>query len=171
MGQIVGFIRSEHVMDKKPNVIDVANYFLKIVDRESGSSMTHLKLQKLVYYAQAWHLVFTGGMTLFDERIEAWVHGPACPILYNEFRDYGFNNLPSPNKPLYKFSMEELETLDAVWECYGDYDAKFLEQLTHQELPWQEARKGYGPGEHCTNEISLKTMKNYYTKIQEDAQN
>lgn len=96
------------------------------------------------------------------------MHGPACPKLYNEFRGSGFNNLPEPSKPLYNFSSQELETLDAVWECYGDYDAKFLEQLTHQELPWQEARKGYAPGEHCTKEISLRTMQDFYTKIQQN---
>lgn len=153
----------------KPSVLDVANYFLKVVERDSGSSITHLKLQKLVYYAQAWHLVFTKGKPLFNDRIEAWVHGPACPRLYSKFREYGFNNIPSPKDPLYKFSPEELETLEAVWDCYGDYDAKFLEELTHQELPWREARKGLGPGQHCTNEISLATMKDFYTKLQENA--
>ncbi len=153
----------------KPSVKDVANYFLKIVDRDSGSCITHLKLQKLVYYAQAWHLVFTGGERLFDERIEAWVHGPASPSLYSQFRGCGYNNIPAPSESLYAFSPEELDTLDAVWDCYGDFDAKFLEQLTHQELPWQEARKGLAPGDHCTNEISLKTMQEFYTKLQENA--
>lgn len=153
-----------------PTVFDVANFFLKVVDRESGSSITHLKLQKLVFYAQAWHLVFTG-TPLFNSKFEAWVHGPVCPELYAKYRETGFENLPEPENRLYNFSPNEMETLDAVWECYGDYDGKYLEELTHQELPWQEARKGYAPGDHCTNEISLKTMKDYYTKIQENAGN
>lgn len=152
----------------KPTVFDVANYFLKIVDRESGSCITHLKLQKLIYYAQAWHLAFTDD-TLFDSRIEAWVHGPACPQLYNEYRGAGYDNLPAPEQPIFEFNQSELDTLEAVWECYGDYDGKFLEELTHQELPWQEARRGLAPGEHSTNEISLETMKTFYRHLQENA--
>lgn len=171
MGQLIRIERSENAMTKKPTVFDVANYFLKIVDRESGSSITHLKLQKLVYYAQAWHLVFTAGNPLFDSKIEAWVHGPASPQLYNEYKSYGFDSIPEQKVIIYNFTPEELDTLNAVWECYGDFDGKYLEELTHQELPWQEARRGYAPGEHCTKEISLNTMQEYYTKVQENAGN
>jgi uncharacterized phage-associated protein len=165
MGKVIMFKRGEQIM--KPTVLQVANYFLKMVDRESGSSITHLKLQKLVYYAQAWHLVFSGE-PLFNSKIEAWVHGPVCPELYNEFRGSGFDNLPAPEGKLYEFNQSESETLDAVWETYGSYDGKYLEDLTHQELPWTEARKGYRPGEHCTEEISLMTMREFYTKMQEE---
>jgi uncharacterized phage-associated protein len=171
MGNLISFKRGNDTMANKPSVLDVAKYFLKIVDREAGSSITHLKLQKLVYYAQAWHLVFTDGKTLFDDQIQAWVHGPASPRLFNEYRSYGFDNIPEPKDPLYNFSPQELETLNAVWECYGDYDGKFLEELAHQELPWKEARQGFAPGEHCTKEISLKTMQDYYTKLQQNAEN
>lgn len=167
MGKVVWIRKVDEAMKKPITVFDVANYFLHIVDREAGSSITHLKLQKLVYYAQAWHLVFTG-RPLFNERIEAWVHGPVCPDLYERFKGSGYSNLPAPEEPLYKFDQEETETLDAVWECYGDYDGKYLEDLTHQELPWNEARKGYAPGEHCTEEISLKTMREFYTKMQQE---
>ena len=148
-------------------VFDVANYFLKVVDRESGSSVTHLKLQKLVYYVQAWHLVFTGS-AMFKEKIEAWVHGPVCPQLYTKYSYAGSDSLPEPEEDIYLFTNEELETLNAVWECYGDFDGKYLEELTHQEKPWQEARNGYAPGMHCTNEISLTTMREFYTQLQQN---
>jgi uncharacterized phage-associated protein len=154
---------------KGTTVFDVANYFLKAVDRDSGGSITHLKLQKLVYYAQAWHLVFAE-KPMFKCRIEAWIHGPVCPELYSKYASKGYDNLPEPEEPLKKFLPKELETLEAVWDFYGDYDGKYLEKLTHQEKPWREARKGLSPGDHCTNEISLATMKEYYTERQENAE-
>lgn len=150
-------------------VFDVANYFLKAVDRDSGSSITHLKLQKLVYYAQAWHLVFAA-KPMFKARIEAWVHGPVCPELYTQFAGSGSDSLPEPDVLSKNFSSKELETLDAVWDFYGDYDGKYLERLTHQEKPWREARIGFAPGDHCTNEISLTTMRDYYTELQKNAE-
>lgn len=153
---------------KKTDVFDVADYFLKVVDRNAGGSITHLKLQKLVYYAQAWHLVFTD-RPLFPEKLLAWVHGPVCAELYEKYRDRGYQSLEEPAGELHAFSKEELETLESVWECYGDFDGKYLEELTHQELPWQEARKGYAPGEHCNNEISLTTMKEFYSSIYRNA--
>lgn len=149
---------------KATSVFDVANYFLKVVNRDAGGSITHLKLQKLVYYAQAWHLVFTG-KPLFPEKLLAWVHGPVCVELYNKYRDLGFQNLEEPAEKIHEFTEEEKETLDAVWECYGDFDGKYLEELSHQESPWQEARIGLAPGEHCNNEISLDLMKQFYTKL------
>jgi uncharacterized phage-associated protein len=165
MGEIIIFKRGDQIM--KPTVSEVANYFLKMVNRESGSSITHLKLQKLVYYAQAWHLVFAG-KPLFNSRIEAWIHGPVCPELYDKFRGSGYENLPAPEDKLYKFNQPEIETLESVWETYGDYDGKYLEDLTHQEEPWKEARGNRSPGEHCTKEISLKTMQEFYTKLQQE---
>lgn len=149
-------------------VFDVANYFLRVVDRESGGGITHLKLQKLVYYAQAWHLVFTG-QPLFDERIEAWVHGPVCPMLFNHYSTLGFQNIPEPAEPPAEFTTEQTETLEAVWQAYGNYDGKYLEELTHQEPPWREARKGLAPGVHCTDEISRDSMKAFYSTMQTNA--
>lgn len=119
-------------MEKNNKVFVVADYFLKMVDRDAGGSITHLKLQKLVYYAQAWHLVFTG-KPLFSNEIQAWVHGPVCPDLYKKYADYRYENLPEPNATP-ELSKDEMDTLEAVWECYGDYDGKYLEQLTHQEI-------------------------------------
>ena len=47
--------------------------------------MTTMKLQKLIYYSQAWSLVWDE-KPLFAERIEAWANGPVCPDLYNLHR-------------------------------------------------------------------------------------
>ncbi len=151
------------------SVLDIANFFLKSVDRESGGSITHLKLQKLIYYAQGWHLAFVGS-PMFKSKIEAWVHGPVCPELYTVYAGSGFINLEEPDWPLYPFSSEQTETLEAVWKAYGDYDGKYLEELTHQEDPWQEARRGIAPWEHCNNEITIDSMKKYFMGLLENGQ-
>lgn len=54
-------------------VFDVAEYIL-----EQHGEMTSMKLQKLVYYCQAWHLAWSDE-PLFRESIEAWANGPVVP--------------------------------------------------------------------------------------------
>ena len=61
---------------------DVANYFLSLCDEDAGDLISNLKLQKLVYYAQGFHLAISGE-PLFDEKIMAWEHGPVIPQLYH----------------------------------------------------------------------------------------
>lgn len=75
-------------MDKKPiTYMDVADFFLAFAN-ECGDFMSNLRLQKLVYYAQAWHLA-NYDTPLFEEDFEAWIHGPALPALYHHYEGYG----------------------------------------------------------------------------------
>jgi uncharacterized phage-associated protein len=109
---------------------------------------------------------------MFEEPFEAWVHGPVCPELWQEYKMCGYYQIPNPdNISVEMFTPEQIEVLDDVWDAYGQFDGKYLEELTHQEEPWQEARKGFSPGDHCTNKISLDTMKRYYTNIQRHGEN
>src|SRR5688572_18511108 len=80
-----------------PSALDVAKYLLSLQDEEVGDSISNLKLQKLLYYAQGFHLA-EHGRALFEERIEAWQHGPVIPTVYPEFKDYGRGGLPSDLK-------------------------------------------------------------------------
>lgn len=146
-------------------IYDVANYFLSKVDYGSGSSITPLKLQKLVYYAQAWYFVFYD-KPLFNEHFEAWAHGPANPELFKAYKKYGWRSIdPIEDFNLEMFSDEQIEHLDEVWETYGRYDGKYLENLIHQEDPWTNTRIGCVPGEYCKKEITLESMKKYYQKV------
>lgn len=62
------------------SALDVAAYILN-----KQGPMTHMKLQRLVYYSQAWHLVWED-KPLFAERIEAWAGGPVIPVLYEALK-------------------------------------------------------------------------------------
>lgn len=165
MGNIIHLFKGGKKMKKDVTVFDVADYFLSKLNIDIGSSITPLKLQKLVYYAQVWSLVWDGD-TLFSEPMEAWAHGPVNPDLYSKYKDYGWRNIgPVSEINLDVFTKQQLETMDAVWDGYGDYDGKYLERLTHQEDPWIEARGDCSPGEYCDNVISIGTMETYYTKM------
>lgn len=139
-------------------VFDVAKYILL----KSGR-MTTVKLQKLVYYCQAWSLVWEE-KPLFDEKIEAWMNGPVTPVLFN-YHKGKFYISQCRKGNVDNLSTVEKESIDAVLKYYGDKSAQWLIDLTHLEDPWREARAGCAIGEKCKNEITLDSMMNYYSGL------
>lgn len=137
-------------------ITEVAKYFL------TKESMTHKKLQKLCYYAQAWYLA-NFDEPLMQTRFEAWVHGPVSPELYSNYRDWGWLRIRQDNSVHPKFTDQKIEKfLDLVYESYGRYSGDQLEAFTHQEEPWKKARAGYPPLEHCRVPISEDDMRKCY---------
>ncbi|WP_217588716.1 Panacea domain-containing protein [Lentibacillus saliphilus] len=141
------------------SVLDVANYFL------SKNSMTPKKLQKLAYYAEAWHQALLQRPLIEDESFQAWVHGPVAPSLYQKYKTYGWNPIPKTEEATVNFCEESLSILESVWETYGDQDGNSLEALTHSEAPWINARAGLEPNENSNVVISTEDMRNYYRSI------
>lgn len=140
---------------------DVADWFLRRVDRGSGDSITQLKLQKLVYYAQAWHLA-NFNKPIFREEMEAWKHGPVAPSLWRAYSDQRWNALPVPSGKGVPFDGDLDSFLNAILDTYGKYEAKYLEDLTHKENPWKQTRGDLKPYENCSDPISKKLMRDYY---------
>lgn len=144
------------------DVFDVVDWFL------SKESMSPKKLQKLLYYAYAWTLVFHNESAdnldnkLFDEDIEAWVHGPVISKVYGEYKKYGYNQITEPpsTKPIFTEEIED--TLNQVWEAYGDLNGNQLEAITHEEEPWKEAREGLNPLDASREPLNDETIFNYY---------
>ena len=139
--------------------LDVAQYIL-----EKLGDVTTIKLQKLTYYCQAWCLVWTE-TPLFSDRIEAWANGPVAPRLYEAHRGAfavgplaGIGNSNA-------LSDRDKAVIDSVLKTYGDKGAQWLVQLSHMEEPWTTARKGYGPGERSSVEISQAAMAEYYSGL------
>jgi uncharacterized phage-associated protein len=142
-----------------------ADYFLSFC-RKHGDYLTNLKLQKLVYYAQAWHLALKN-KPLFIERIEAWAHGPVVPPLYGRFKKYGWSPISvEPACPT--FSNGTGKFLEEVFSVYGHYSAWDLERMTHQEEPWRNARKGLSPDDEGHNVITHNDMRDFYRKLSGD---
>lgn len=137
---------------------DVAAYILK----ERGS-MSAMKLEKLVYYSQAWHLVWEDE-PLFADRIEAWANGPVIPSLYKEHRGSFTVGQWSTGDPD-RLSAKQRGTIDAVLGFYGDKEAFWLSELTHREAPWRDAREGFPPGERGSREIKKSSIAEFYGSL------
>lgn len=143
------------------NVFDVAAYILS-----KEGEITTMKLQKLVYYSKAWHLVWTDH-SLFPERIEAWTNGPVCPALYQLHRgEFHVSKLPKGDPEA--LTEDERKSVDAVLKAYGDWQPVELIDQTHSEAPWINARKGVPAGERSHNEITDEAMYNYYNYPEDD---
>ena len=140
--------------------LDVAAWFLNEIDREAGDSITNLKLQKLVYYAQAWSLALLN-RPLFGDAVEAWAHGPVVNSVYQEYKGYEFGTLPRSRKRP-QFAPQELTLLEDVLAVYGEHSAKFLENLTHEEEPWCQAWGDLPPNSRSRRPIGLAGMQRFY---------
>jgi uncharacterized phage-associated protein len=137
---------------------DVAAYILA----KSGP-MTAWKLQKLVYYSQAWSLVWDQ-RPMFQDRIEAWANGPVCPSLYNKHRGQFIVERLAEGNPN-ALDSEARETVDAVLAYYGNRHPQWLSDLTHMEAPWKDARGDLAPGAVCDREITHEAMAAYYESL------
>lgn len=142
----------------KYSIFDVANWFLL------KEAMTQKKLQKLCYYAQAWGYALKG-YRLEDTDYQAWIHGPVSPALWEKFKSFGYDTIRIKGNCYNPFDEEDVQLLEDIWDTYGDNTGNALEALTHRELPWIEARRGYEPDERCTVVISPSTMASYYKSI------
>jgi uncharacterized phage-associated protein len=136
-------------------VHDVAAYIL-----HKQGAVSAMKLQKLVYYAQAWALVWDE-KPLFRARIEAWASGPVCPTLYRHHRGEFLLRTWQWGNPEALTDVER-DTVDAVLEFYGDKDPQWLSDLTHAEAPWGNARRGLPVGARSDAEITPAAMAEYY---------
>lgn len=132
--------------------------------------MSHLKLQKLLFYCEAYHLAYFG-QSLINEEFEAWVHGPVCRELFNTFRDKSllYSDLahtgPDPTEDISNaITSDQYSLLDEVLSGLSEWTGPELERATHNEAPWKEARNGLGPADRCTAVISKDRMEEFYKK-------
>lgn len=158
--------------------LEIANAFLDIAKQNSCSDVTPMKLQKLVYFAQGWHLGVTN-TPLIDEQIEAWKYGPVVPNLYQAAKKFG-------NKPI-TGSLTQLtcgtdlklyeqeprldenefarlsDFLNWIWKQYGSYSGVVLSNLTHQAgTPWHNTLAQYGGTIPNHTDISSEEIKKHF---------
>lgn len=147
------------------NVFDVAHYILGKLGEQNKLPLTTWKLQKLVYYSQAWSAVWSDE-PLFNEKIEAWANGPVSPDLYGIHRgQFQISDLPQGAGNASTLTDDERENIDIVLAHYGPKSAQYLSELTHRERPWINARNGAKPGERSSNQITVESMVEYYGSI------
>lgn len=140
-----------------------ASDFLLAESRERGEVLTNLKLQKLLFYGQAWYLALKG-RELFAENFQAWVHGPVLPSQYRRFRDFQWKPLtvdvarPQPPEDVANHLVE-------IVDVFGSENAVALELMTHREDPWRDARGDLPPDRPSTARIDKEAMRAFYRSL------
>ena len=154
--------RATMIKDQEITSSTIADFFL------TKESLTPKKVQKLVYYAYAWFIALNNQDAnkieniLFDEAPEAWMHGPVFPELYQQYKEYGWHEIPK-NKKKMKFENEDVEAfLNVIWKKFGKFSADELEFMTHQEDPWKNARQNTPKTAPSAKQIKNKDIFIYY---------
>lgn len=154
------------INDNEIDSLTIANYFL------TRSALTPKKIQKIVYYAYSWFIALNNENAneitnvLFNERPEAWLHGPVFPNLYNHFREFNWHEVPRIEREIVFENSDINDFLDNIWNVFGELSADELEYMTHQELPWINARKNVNSSDPSNNLMSLEDIFNFYNGIQ-----
>ena len=164
--------------DSMPNIsiLKLCEFVISYCNNEQ-IPITPLKLQKILYYIQAWHLVFFDKHPLFSDSPEAWVNGPVYRAIYSQYKDKwdgegtiqlengegSFQNMQDALTAL-DLTDDQISLINTVLKKYAGMSAGQLVYLTHAEAPWNEAREGFGPFDRCDCAISFDSMYNYYSK-------
>jgi uncharacterized phage-associated protein len=148
----------------------IADYLIAF-SSATGSLITNMKLQKLAFYTQAWHIAVFNE-EIFEEDFQAWIHGPVLPSLYNQYKSFQWrpilrDDLSEASLPEMgsRFSSSVNKIIEDVISEYFPKDAFALEKSTHEEAPWRSARGILAPDEPCTNIIDKKTIHDYYSQF------
>ncbi|MDR0864778.1 MAG: DUF4065 domain-containing protein [Candidatus Symbiothrix sp.] len=142
-------------------VLDVAYKIINsCTDKELGDMISNLKLQKMLYYVQGFHLAFFD-KPLFEDEIVAWQYGPVVPDMYRKFAQFGSSPLFVPeNTKIVYFDDDSEDIFQEVIEGYGQFSATRLMKMTHNEPPWRTTE--------INHVVSKNKMKRYFlTQIDE----
>lgn len=160
-------MKTTQTLGKVP-VLTMADYILK-----HYGPMSHLKLQKLLYYVQAYHLAYFN-VQLMDAEFQAWMHGPVCRVVFDAqkevsrlYNDIGFDASKDVNPDpviLPRLSSYQLELVIDVLKTLSIWSGLELETAVHQEKPWLLARVGYDRAARCEEVITEESMRTYYLK-------
>jgi uncharacterized phage-associated protein len=134
----------------------ISKYFLWKSSNEEDTGISNLKLQKLLYYSQGFHLAIFGER-LFDDEIYAWQHGPVCPDIYHLYKVNVSNVIPYTDSVNFEdyLSDEQIEFLDEVYDEFGQFSAWRLRNMTHDESTWINH-------EHDASIIPQDELKEYF---------
>ena len=156
------------------NVLDVCRHVINY-SNEHDYGISNLKLQKVLYFIQAYFLINKKDHTpCFDERIEAWDFGPVVPEAYHEYKQYGSGDIPSVesyflldkddiwNSKRIEYnddiiSSDDKILIDRVIDKFSNYSATDLVSLTHRQSPWIDS---YAP--YQNNEITIEAIRRYF---------
>ena len=140
---------------------NVSHYLIFLASQKhqekEREGITNLKLQKMLYFAQAYYLAKLG-KPLFVENLEAWDYGAVVPDVYRKFKHH--KNRPIIfEKDKSTLAEEDKEILKKVWDVFGGYSARRLVDIVHAHAPWKEANTSE------SKVISREAIKDYYAPL------
>lgn len=141
---------------------------------EIDQPLTQLKLMKLTYIAQGWHLGIYG-KPLIDENVHAWPHGPVFQDLYHATKKFGkfpVTEVPRSDREVNleqngrsKIQHGGLEIIAEVNATYRDKTAWQLREMTHKtDSPWDQTRIIHG-GVDTGPVIENNLIQKYYSDM------
>mgnify|MGYP000856125448 CR=1 FL=1 len=148
--------------------IDVANYIVcYAAENHSNKPLTHLKLQKILYYVTTEFLKKNPEInSIYPEKVEKWQFGPVISDVYNEFKTYGGKPITSPTSEIifsedgldFEIKDFDISAFEDSNECLVRIAKQVIEKLivkdaftlvdmTHQEKAWLTAQSQIQNGE------------------------
>lgn len=148
------------------SVHDIADYvILQAKAEDSNTLLINLKLQKLLYYIQAWSYGIRNE-ALFEGKFQAWIHGPVNREIYDRFAStktlYSEIELEDCRNKNIQLQDNDAKFVNFILENYMQYSGAELEMMTHSEKPWRITRGNLGPYERCEKIIEPDLLKEYY---------
>jgi uncharacterized phage-associated protein len=146
----------------------ICDYIINKVKSDEDILLSNLKLQKLLYYVQAWYLAYYD-KPIFVGKFEAWVHGPVNRAIYERFKNTKniYSNISIEDiisNDFTKLQEKDKQFIDEVLEAYMPFSGTELEYMVHNETPWMDARGDLLPTSRCTTEIDDKLITSFYKK-------
>lgn len=140
---------------KKPSALQVAKAIIKLSHPEHEDYISNLKLQKLLYYLQGYHLAVFN-QPLFPEKIFKWQYGPVVKEVYGKYKDFGSTViLPEDDFDGTEiFNQDQIDLLFDVYDNYAQFSAFKLSEMTHREDPWKKTE--------MNQEITHESMKKFF---------
>ena len=128
------------------SALAVANAFIERAKEGKLSGLTPMKLQKLLFYTQSWHLR-ERDQPLMDDHFARWQYGPVIPSLYHELKSYGnrpvtalLSNLKPDAEDIVFVTprVPESDTYthrlnDRIINKYGKWSGTQLSNLSHED--------------------------------------
>jgi uncharacterized phage-associated protein len=146
-------------------VRQIADFFITLANDEKFDDnipewITHLKLQKILYFAQSAFLAMDR-WAVFNEKIEAWKYWPVIPEIYQIFKwNTGLLSLEDRNFDDFSIiALEDQSLLKDIWEEFWKYSAKKLVDITHDHAPWKYVYMEWVPN----IEITQDSLRVYYS--------
>lgn len=140
------------------DVLDVSRYIINYCN-DNGYPISNLKLQKLLYFMQAFFLV-NKNQPCFPNEIEAWPWGPVVRDAYFHYNWYGANNIPHTGLSITNISSDDQQKIDYVLRKLANLPAYSLVDITHSQAPWMNAFNN-----PYDKKISKESIKNYFDFI------